>query len=645
MSETNGDVVKEENVDEVAEQEEPMETQESQEPEDPVAKTENYDKFLGMGYPQKVAEEMDKFFSNGMLQEEELDERALDALRELNETDAVGVLKQFSDSDLTHVNNKSAFLCGVIKTYRQRKMKGAQSGADKMGPDEAKVQELLASTGYSLDVTTGQRKYGGPPPDWEGPAPANTELFVGKLPRDVFEYDLVPLFEKCGRIWDMRLMIDPNTQNNRGYAFVSFCDKDGAKKAVSELNDLEIQPNRKIGVTRSVANCKLYVAPIPKSKTREDIMEEFSQHAPGLREVVIYLTEDRKKNRGFAFLEYETHQAASTAKRKLSTGRVKVWNGVDITVDWADPQPQPDEETMSKVKVVYVRNLTAEASEERIQEKFKEFGDIERVKKIKDYCFVHYKDRDSAEKAINEMNNNTFEGSTLEVSLAKPPQDKDKKKERQMKMHMDKQRGYGRKPFFDYGPVPFRGRGGGQGMRGRPSSFMGGGGGGGGGGGYNYFGGGYEEYYGNDYRGGYDDPWAADDYYYDRGYEFGGGYGSGGGGGYGRGRGGRGGGMEGGRGGMRGGRGGMGGGGGGGMRGRGGRGAGGRGGQRGRGRGGGRGGRGGANVSGKRKYDGQPSGDPKRGRTGAQWGAQPIAQQPLGGNDYWYKDSYSGGWS
>ena len=26
---------------------------------------------------------------------------------------------------------------------------------------------------FSLDVTTGQRKYGGPPPAWEGPSPGN----------------------------------------------------------------------------------------------------------------------------------------------------------------------------------------------------------------------------------------------------------------------------------------------------------------------------------------------------------------------------------------------------------------------------------------------------------------------------------------
>lgn len=47
-------------------------------------------------------------------------------------------------------------------------------------------------------------------------------------------------------------------------------------------------------------------------------------------------------------MEYESHKAASLAKRRLSTGRIKVW-GCDIIVDWADPQEEPDEQTMSKV--------------------------------------------------------------------------------------------------------------------------------------------------------------------------------------------------------------------------------------------------------------------------------------------------------
>jgi len=45
----------------------------------------------------------------------------------------------------------------------------------------------------------------------------------------------------------------------------------------------------------------------------------------GLMEVIIYSSpDDKKKNRGFCFLEYESHKAASLAKRRLGTGRIKV---------------------------------------------------------------------------------------------------------------------------------------------------------------------------------------------------------------------------------------------------------------------------------------------------------------------------------
>lgn len=66
--------------------------------------------------------------------------------------------------------------------------------------------------------------------------------------------------------------------------------------------------------------------------------------------MIVYGSADnpKLKNRGFAFLEYDSHKSASTAKRKLATGRVKVWQ-CDIIVDWADPQEEPDDETMSKV--------------------------------------------------------------------------------------------------------------------------------------------------------------------------------------------------------------------------------------------------------------------------------------------------------
>ena len=53
------------------------------------------------------------------------------------------------------------------------------------------------SIGYNVTQRNGQRIFGGPPPNWKGPAPdKGSEVFVGKVPRDMYEWELVPLFEK-----------------------------------------------------------------------------------------------------------------------------------------------------------------------------------------------------------------------------------------------------------------------------------------------------------------------------------------------------------------------------------------------------------------------------------------------------------------
>lgn len=419
--------------------------------------SKEYKQLIEYGLDAKVAGRLDEIFKTEKLVHSDLDDRALDALKEFPSEGALAVLAQFLESNLEHVSNKSAYLCGVMKTYRQKTRArggggggadggsggggggagGSGSGAEAKGgasevkgPDEAKIKEILERTGYSLDVTTGQRKFGGPPPGWEGEPPGNgCEVFCGKIPRDVYESDLIPLFEKCGAIWDLRLMMDPMTGLNRGYAFVTFTTRDAAQEAVRQLDSHELGEGKTLKVNVSEPKTRLFIGNIPKSKDREDIEDEFKKLAAGLREVIIYSSpDDKKKNRGFCFLEYESHKAASLAKRRLETGRVKVWN-CDIIVDWADPQEEPDEHTMSQVKVLYVRNLTAMVSEDKIRETFLEHGNVERVKKIKDYAFVHFEDRGQAVAAMQALNGTDLNGSELEISLAKPPSDKKKKED------------------------------------------------------------------------------------------------------------------------------------------------------------------------------------------------------------------------
>ncbi|XP_026824435.1 heterogeneous nuclear ribonucleoprotein R isoform X8 [Ooceraea biroi] len=485
-----------------------------------VERTEDFNKLMAYGLDEKVAAKLDEIYKTGKLAHVDLDERALDALKEFPVDGALNVLTQFLESNLEHVSNKSAYLCGVMKTYRQKSRAGQGTGTSTTpkAPDEDKIKMILERTGYPLDVTTGQRKYGGPPPNWEGPTPGTgCEVFCGKIPKDMYEDELIPLFEKCGKIWDLRLMMDPMSGSNRGYAFITFTNREAAQQAVRELNDYEIRKGKKIGVTVSYNNHRLFVGNIPKNRDRDDLFEEFTKHAPGLTEVIIYSSpDDKKKNRGFCFLEYESHKAASLAKRRLSTGRIKVW-GCDIIVDWADPQEEPDEQTMSKVRVLYVRNLTQDCSEEKLKESFEQYGKIERVKKIKDYAFIHFEDRDNAVKAMNELNGKEMGGSHIEVSLAKPPSDKKKKEEmlrarerRMMQMLQGRGGGSPSHPSMMGGPMPVRGpaqgpRGTGAGMRGQMGR-----------GDYDYD---YDYYGYGDYRGGYSDPYY-DDYYRYEDYYF-----------------------------------------------------------------------------------------------------------------------------
>lgn len=51
-----------------------------------------------------------------------------------------------------------------------------------------------------------------------------------------------------------------------------------------------------------------------------------------------------------------------------------------------------------QVKVLFVRNLANGVTEEILEKSFSQFGKLERVKKLKDYAFVHFEERDGAVK-------------------------------------------------------------------------------------------------------------------------------------------------------------------------------------------------------------------------------------------------------
>ncbi|XP_027051802.1 probable RNA-binding protein 46 isoform X2 [Pocillopora verrucosa] len=298
---------------------------------------------------------------------------------------------------------------------------GSDRGTDGVAgtPKEAALRELMNRTKYPIRQFNGQRRYG-PPPSWDAPPPPRgCEVFVGKVPRDLYEDELVPVFETFGKIYEVRLMMDFNGQN-RGYAFVVYTNKEDAKKSVKALNNYEIRKGKCIGVCSSVDNCRLFVGGIPKKVKKDEIMNEMMKVTESVVDVIVYPSaQDKTKNRGFAFVEYSSHRDAAMARRKLMTGKIQLW-GHQIAVDWAEPEQEVDEEIMDQVKVLYARNLLLSTTEDTIEQVFSKFGDVERVKKIKDYSFIHFRTKEQARAALEAMNGEELDGNEIEVTLAKP---------------------------------------------------------------------------------------------------------------------------------------------------------------------------------------------------------------------------------
>jgi RNA recognition motif-containing protein len=74
-------------------------------------------------------------------------------------------------------------------------------------------------------------------------------LFVGNLPYNTADQDLIDLFSGIGEVGSARVICDRETGRSRGFGFVEVEDA-VAVKAVSELNDTDFG-GRKIRVSEA----------------------------------------------------------------------------------------------------------------------------------------------------------------------------------------------------------------------------------------------------------------------------------------------------------------------------------------------------------------------------------------------------------
>lgn len=217
--------------------------------------------------------------------------------------------------------------------------------------EQALSQRLVAlseKSGYNIIQNNGQRVFAPPDHKKRPIPPQGSEVFIGRIPRFVFEDELVPHFERVGPLYNFRLMLDFDGKN-RGFAFASYFNPEDANRAVQLMNGFEIRPNVPLGVYKSVDNRRLFVGNIPIEITKEQLFEGLNHYVSDISNIIMYQDKyNDKLNRGYAFVEFKDHCSAAIARRQLSPASLILFGSV-LHVDWADPLPEVDPNQMAQV--------------------------------------------------------------------------------------------------------------------------------------------------------------------------------------------------------------------------------------------------------------------------------------------------------
>ena len=76
------------------------------------------------------------------------------------------------------------------------------------------------------------------------------KVYVGNLPFTIEDADLEKLFSSYGEIEEIAVIKDKFSGRSKGFGFVTFKDDESAKKAISEMNDKEVE-GRKLKVNEA----------------------------------------------------------------------------------------------------------------------------------------------------------------------------------------------------------------------------------------------------------------------------------------------------------------------------------------------------------------------------------------------------------
>ncbi|CAD2216614.1 polyadenylate-binding protein [Angomonas deanei] len=275
---------------------------------------------------------------------------------------------------------------------------------------------------------------------FQGPNPS---IWVGGLDPSVKEQALYDFFYRIGPVASVRVCMDSVTQKSLGYGYVNFQDPADAEKALDQagtklngrfLRIAKIQRDpakRRSGVTNIV------VKKLPTSVDTNALKELFGKFG---RLTAIGLACDEKgESRGYARISYEREESAAEAVKEMDGLEL---DGQSITVERF--QAQYRDEQLKQFTNLYVKNLDASVTDEKLKEFFSKIGEVTSCK-VRDLGanaktegglgYVAFAKHEDASRAVEELNDKPAdiakEGGNLEVLRFRAREERQRDRERE----------------------------------------------------------------------------------------------------------------------------------------------------------------------------------------------------------------------
>jgi polyadenylate-binding protein len=258
-------------------------------------------------------------------------------------------------------------------------------------------------------------------------APANptapyssASLYVGDLHQDVSEAVLFEVFNAIGPVASVRVCRDAATRRSLGYAYVNYHRPEDAEKAMASLNFSDIRGracrimwSHRDPSLRKSGQGNIFVKNLAKSIDNRTLYDTFQIFGPILSCKVA--TNHKGESLGYGFVHYENDESANKAIDKVDGKMI-----ADQKVSVAAFKSKKDRggESKNQYTNLYVKNIPAEFTKEKLEELFSKYGTItscmvasDNEGKGKGFGFVNFQAPEEAAAAVESINNMEIPGN------------------------------------------------------------------------------------------------------------------------------------------------------------------------------------------------------------------------------------------